>query len=178
MRLERYIFFMCNQGLDENIDKYSTDLKMLASICNFGDIRDSLIRDRIVCGTHSSALRERLLRVENLTLDKCMQICRATELSKENRKTLQGQTVEVVHALKRVTRKNRDSEVNCKFCGKTHEKHKNKCPAYGKKCKKCGKENHFAVKCKSRAETYEKCKPVHAAVSEHDSDTYKDIVTM
>lgn len=73
---------------------------MLAGTCNFGNIRDSLIRNCIVCGTNSSAMRERLLREENLTLDKCMQLCRATELSKENSKALQGQNVEEIRALK------------------------------------------------------------------------------
>lgn len=54
--VERYKCFVRNQGLHENIDKYVTDLRVLASTCNFGDIKDS--RDRIVCGTNSSAMRE------------------------------------------------------------------------------------------------------------------------
>lgn len=53
-----------------------------------------------MCGTNSSALRERLLREEKLTLETCLHICKATELSRENSRTLQGQTVEEVHALK------------------------------------------------------------------------------
>lgn len=127
-------------------------MKILAGTCNFGNIRDSLIRNRIVCGTNSCAMRERMLREENLTLDKCMQLFRATELSKENSNALQGQTVEEIHALNNDKRKSRGNEIDCKFCGRKHERHKSKCPAYGKKCKKCGKENHFAVKCKSRGE--------------------------
>lgn len=60
------------------------------------------------------------------------------------------------------------------FVAKHRRKTKNKCPAFGKKC---GRENHFAAKCKSRAETSRKCKPVHV-VSEQDSDTYEDIMTL
>lgn len=93
---------MRNQGTDEGYDKYVTELKMLASTCNFGDIKDSLIRDRTVCGTNSPSLRERLLREENLTLQKCVQICRTTELSRENSKTIEGKAVEEIHALKQV----------------------------------------------------------------------------
>jgi len=33
-------------------------------------------------------------------------------------------------------------------CGNQHAI--NKCPAFGKNCKLCGKLNHFAVKCKSK----------------------------
>ena len=41
--------------------------------------------------------------------------------------------------------------VNCKYCGRKHLRDKNQCPAYGAKCQKCGKPNHFAAKCKSKA---------------------------
>ena len=36
---------------------------------------------------------------------------------------------------------------NCKYCGKSHSR--GNCPAYGKKCQKCGKDNHFKSVCKS-----------------------------
>lgn len=37
----------------------------------------------------------------------------------------------------------------CKFCGKKHAVRKELCPACGKSCSKCHKENHFSVKCQS-----------------------------
>ncbi len=40
--------------------------------------------------------------------------------------------------------------VNCKYCGKKHTRDKNQCPAYGAKCQKCGKPNHFEAKCRSK----------------------------
>lgn len=152
-------------------------LRMLSSTCNFGQIRDSLIRDRIVCGINDSGLRERLLRVDDLTLDKCIQVCRATELSRESSRTLAGgQTVEEVHMIKRTARQDRDNTVSCKFCGNTHERDKNKCPAFGKRCKKCGKENHFAVRCKTKQDK-DKGKRVHH-VTEQDGEEYEDIMSI
>ena len=35
----------------------------------------------------------------------------------------------------------------CCFCGRRHESKREACPAWGKQCVKCGKENHFARKC-------------------------------
>ena len=35
----------------------------------------------------------------------------------------------------------------CRFWGQNHEGRREACPAWGKKCKKCGKDNHFAKKC-------------------------------
>ena len=37
---------------------------------------------------------------------------------------------------------------NCTFCGKSHKQ--GECPAYGRKCHKCKKDNHFAKFCPSR----------------------------
>lgn len=157
--VKRYPFFVRNQSADENIDKYVTDLRMLASVCNFGQIKDSLIRDRIVCGITSSGLRERILREQDLTLEKCVLICRATKLSRENNRTIEGRVVEKVLAVKQAVRKeDGKSTVNCKFCGKIHDRNKKKFPAYGKNAK-TGKDNHFAAMCRTKMQ---KGKTVHA----------------
>ena len=38
-------------------------------------------------------------------------------------------------------------KISCKYCGGIHEHKKEKCPAYGKSCNQCGKQNHFAIVC-------------------------------
>lgn len=172
--VERYKFFTRNQGTSESIDGYVTELKLLAKTCNFGTLRDALIRDRIVCGINSSNMRERLLQEKDMTLDTCIQLCRAAEWSRENCKAIAGHTVEEVHAVQGAScPQQKESTVDCKFCGKTHERSKQKCPAFGKKCKKCGKENHFAVKCKAHIEP-KNMKSVHK-VTECESE-YEDIL--
>ena len=40
----------------------------------------------------------------------------------------------------------------CLFCGGTHAFESKSCRSSGQKCKKCGKEGHFAVKCRSKPE--------------------------
>jgi hypothetical protein len=57
--VERYWLNMRNQSQDETFDKYVTELKILASTCNYGALHDSLIRDRLICGINDSNLRER-----------------------------------------------------------------------------------------------------------------------
>lgn len=47
---ERHVFNTCNQEVGETIDQYVTKLKTKARSCEFGALKDSLIRDRIVCG--------------------------------------------------------------------------------------------------------------------------------
>ena len=63
--------------------------------CHFGTAKDSLVRDRIVCGIQNLHVRE-----SDLMLEKNIQICRAAELSRENVKTLEGRNVEEVHAVR------------------------------------------------------------------------------
>ncbi len=167
--IERYKFFSRNQISTESYDKYITELKILAATCNFALLHDSLLRDRIVCGILDNNLRERLLRESELDLDKCVQICRATELSKEQLKTLE--TPSTVHAVrskqpshpsssqkKGKNRRNPSKQstqtaamIDCKFCGKTHEMKRSQCPAYGQTCRKCKRPNHFANCCQSKS---------------------------
>ncbi|XP_064614576.1 uncharacterized protein LOC135478234 [Liolophura sinensis] len=167
--VERYHFFTRNQE-SESFDKYLTDLRILAATCNFGELHDSLIRDRIVCGISEIHLRERLLREADLTLDKCVHICRASEISKKQSLALNAQSA--VHAVsnksdpKQKARKSRNSKSSnskqtgksgkqnllerpCNFCGLRHEKRRHKCPAYGKEFNACHSKSHFSSMCHS-----------------------------
>ncbi|CAC5418952.1 unnamed protein product [Mytilus coruscus] len=89
------------QNSSESIDQYLTDLKLIAKNCEFEHLKDGLIRDRIVCGMNSSRVKERLIRMDGLTLDKAVGICRANEESRKQMKTLNEE--EQVHALRRKT---------------------------------------------------------------------------
>ncbi|CAC5382855.1 unnamed protein product [Mytilus coruscus] len=143
------------QNSSESIDQYLTDLKLIAKNCEFEHLNDGLIRDRIVCGTNYSRVKERLLREDGLTLDKAVGICRAHEESRKQMKTLNEE--EQVHALRRKTQNQRtnrnegyakkgpsrrnhekresNSSFSCGKCGTIHERRN--CSAYGKKCHKC-----------------------------------------
>ena len=56
-----------------------TALRAVAETCEFGTLKDHLIRDRIVCGVRENAVRRKLLQESGLTLSKCVDICRAVE---------------------------------------------------------------------------------------------------
>ena len=48
--LEKFHFNQCNQCSGETIDHYVTKLKQLRLNCEYDELRDSLIRDRIIFG--------------------------------------------------------------------------------------------------------------------------------
>ena len=66
----RHIFITRNQETHETIDTYVTDLKNKATLCEFGNLRECLIRDYIVCGIYNEAYWARLLRESDLPLAK------------------------------------------------------------------------------------------------------------
>ena len=67
--VERYKFFQRTQEVGEPLGNFVTDLKLLASTCNFKDLKESLVRDRIICGIQDRLLREDLLKDPDINLD-------------------------------------------------------------------------------------------------------------
>ena len=60
--LERHKFNMRNQRQGESIQSYVSDLRNKASTCAFGDLRDDLIHDRLVCCIINESVCKLLLR--------------------------------------------------------------------------------------------------------------------
>ena len=87
---ERYIFFSRGQESREPIDKYATIPRNMADSREFQDLKDSLIRDCIVFGIADNNVRERLLRVPDLTLNKAPEIARAAEATQSQLKQMQN----------------------------------------------------------------------------------------
>ena len=152
---ERYVFNSRSQNESESINSYVTELRNLAANCEFGDLRDSLIRDRVVLGIRGQAMRERLLRVEDLTLEKAISMIRAAEISRQQTAYIktaespsEGSIEEITRKYKKLQTKFKKSQKqteSCKWCGLKHEPRK--CPAFGKICSKCNRRNHFAKCC-------------------------------
>ncbi len=71
---EWHIFNSRVQAPGESIDQFFTDLKTKAKSYEYGQLCDSLIKDRIVVGIRDDALRARLLRETDLDLHKAIQM--------------------------------------------------------------------------------------------------------
>ena len=168
---ERHVFNTRSQGPVKTIDAFVTELRLQANNCEFGSLRDELIRDRLVVGIRSDSVRSRLLREAELTLQKAIDICRAAEVTDSRMASIKNSQDSHVNALdkdnkylksrqrdnktKGISEASQQSKVLRKYCGNKHLRDKNKCPAYGKSCKECGKKNHFAKMCKNED------KPIH-----------------
>ncbi|KAG1676793.1 hypothetical protein GQR58_014105 [Nymphon striatum] len=152
---EAFKFHKRVQATSEPFEAFISDLRRLIKTCNFGNMESRILRDQIVFGVQNELLRSKLLEVRQLTLDQCVDMCRAHEMSQLHANIMKADEVYDVQAVSnkkpffRGNKFNRREKLHCKFCGKDHEAYKEKCPAYGKNCNKCSKRNHFAVCCKS-----------------------------
>lgn len=168
--VERHKFNTRYQHKTESIDQYVTDLRLIAQNCKFEALTDELIKDRIVCGTNSEKVKERLLRETDLTLVKALTICRAEEESKKQMKNLcddaplaSGRGIGLVHGVKqkkpghihRSERvKNQNSTQNTQRGRDTHKYEKK---PKAKKCKNCG-AYHEPQKCFAQGKACHNCK--------------------
>ena len=122
-----------------------------------------MLCDRIVCGVKSNELRNRLLRTPELTLNRCLEICRLSEFDAAQLGGNSASHEDHVNAITRTTRTpaqscagawggTRPSTSNqciqCSRCGYNHVI--GSCPAKGKQCAKCKLIGHFSKVCKTK----------------------------
>ncbi|XP_013133755.1 PREDICTED: uncharacterized protein LOC106099688 [Papilio polytes] len=168
--VERYNFFTRSQKEDESLEDYLTLLNNLASNCNFGQLKDELIKDMLVIGIKNTKIKERLLQEENLTTEIAMKIAKSLELSHERSTKLVNNTSmchDSVQAVKstqntkgRWRPQERDNQYN-EYTQRNKSPFKNasrsKSPAYNNNiCKRCGQIHKY--KCPAEGKTCNICK--------------------
>ena len=120
---------MRRQEEGEPVDAFVTDLYSLAEHCDFNDLHDQLIRDRIVVGIRDSKLSEKLQLDSELTLEKAITKVRQSETVHAQQTVLRGDEskesksgpIGGVHAQKKhpaSTKKAPPKKSNCSRCGK------------------------------------------------------------
>ena len=167
--LESHSFW--NVRYQEPFDKFFTELQTRAASCNFQE-KDRMLRDKIEF-TVTGKLQELFFREDGLTLEKALKICRAFEQSNKHVKEVRSNfasnalnsSAKVNKISRRPSQKANDQQnstdedrtsnqgmstlqFDCKYCGYKHERKREKCPAWGKKCDKCKGPNHFKSICK------------------------------
>ncbi|XP_014485093.1 PREDICTED: uncharacterized protein LOC106749787 [Dinoponera quadriceps] len=144
--VERYQFFTQTKKQNESIEEHINKLREKAKTCNFKEMTESFIRDKVILDTHDKILRKKLFEVDDLDLQKIVAIYKDYNINIEKMKqvtqekntapTVAKQTLTTVRTVKGV----------CWRCGCSHPL--GKCPAWGSKCTKCGDVNHFTQCCK------------------------------
>jgi hypothetical protein len=156
--LERHKFNTCFQGPKESYASFIKTLRKLASTCDYGTVKEELMRDRLVCANKSGDVIDLLVKEADLTWIRAIEICLMHERSEEVKRLLsdkhQGTSTdkEDVHFIKKKQYGHKKpegtpSQSKCWCCGGSHPRGKEQCKAYGKQCHKCKKMGHFAEHC-------------------------------
>ena len=137
---ERARFNRRVQQADESVEQFITNLYQLAKYCEYGNLRDEMISDRIVVG-----IREQ--PDPDLTLDKAKKIVRQREAVHEHQQFLLGKSIEgtMVEAVSKGKR-----QQLCTRCGKGATHPRQACPAREAICHKCSKKGHYNSVCHSK----------------------------
>jgi len=90
--LIRYKFLTYKQKEGQTFNEFVTQLRKLSTDCEFGDLRESLIRDIVVIGVLDEKGRERMLRESELTLKKAIEIGHSSEQTKQHTEILRQES--------------------------------------------------------------------------------------
>ena len=191
---ERARFNQRLQQQGETVDSFLTALHSLAEHCEYGTLRNQMIRDSLVVGLLDANLSERLQLEADLKLEDVIARARNSEVVKGQQATVRSTATSSTHvpaivdAVRsrpggkhpcqfprhnigaRTARNNRRMHYppparKCGWCGKDQHPREH-CPARKAKCRHCSKIGHFAAVCRSSASD------ASAAVSELKEEAF------
>ena len=157
---ERARFNKRNQLPHETAEQFITEVHRLAENCEFGPMKDELIRDRLVVGICDSTLSEHLQMEVELTIEKAKCLIHQQEAVREQqailRTPIKEESLDAVQKTTRVTRRKLlplPSTARplppqilplpiCKRCGKGSHPHQS-CPARDAVCFQCNRKRPF-----------------------------------
>ena len=126
---ERAHFNKRNQLSNESVEEFITEVHRLGDSCDFGEMKEDSIGDRLVVGIRDQALSERLQMEPDLTLDKAKRLICQRDAVKEQQQALklpikEESTLDAVS--KRTSKKmlpaippqQISSRANCRRCGR------------------------------------------------------------
>lgn len=175
---ERTKFNQCVQSPGENFEDFLINLYTLVETCDYGILKEEMVRDRIVSGVSDGDLSEKLQLVDGLTLSKAIQICKQYEEVKKHKSLFSSSSVGKVGThynkftdkpVNKINRSqpgtsrgysSRNNNQNqqppkrnkeCPWCGIPETHPRERCPARDATCYFCRGRGHYSRVCKSRA---------------------------
>ena len=151
---EKFCFHQRGQGPTETIAEYVTELRRLASRCEFGaEYCDDTLRDHLVCGLRSESIQKKLLTTADLTLALAIEIAQGMETADLGAKKFQDTTgvvqkMDFKHESEKSSHSHDSKERVCYHCG-SREHLANTCRFRDAECRRCQKRGHVSRMCRS-----------------------------
>ena len=154
--LERAKFNNRSQKEGETADEYITALYSLAESCNYKELKEEMICDRLVVGIRDRTLSEKLQLDAGLTLESAKKKIRQQEAVRDQRRDLQLKVnLQALGGRKPPRRggvhgqqpQSGKGKPQCTRCGKGPHSAGDLCPAKSAVCHKCNKKGHYSRFC-------------------------------
>ena len=90
---ERYILTTIKQNEEESTVSFVTRLQKQAEYCAFPDIAEAVNLYQFVSPCHSIKLKQKLLKDRKMSIEKCVEIGRNMEISKQQAKEISNKKI-------------------------------------------------------------------------------------
>ena len=166
--VQRFKFNTCKREQRETVAEYVAKLRKLSEHCEYNDILEDMLRDRLVCGINDERIQRRLLAEHDLGFKKAFEIAQGMETAAKNSRDLRGASSDaevgvnkIIGAKSSKTRQpwRRDKQDRardtkpvkpCYRCLGNHQAHA--CPYIKATCFSCSKVGHVRKACRSQAQ--------------------------
>jgi len=163
---DRARFNSRSQQEGESVEDFIYHVNALADHCGYGQLRDEMVRDRIVVGIRDAKLSQKLQMDAELSLEKATKLVRESETIKLQQTTVRPDNTTDVGTVSRKPFKRHGQQnkqlqkplrapptqpsATCFRCGQASHS-RMQCPARDQVCHRCKKKGHFQKLCKSKA---------------------------
>ena len=148
----RYVFLNMKPLPDETTNAYAARLKEKTIGCEFHSDDERILEHLIQTSDNEELIRKVIYKKLDLS-----QTLAAMQLSEDTSRQVRAMSHSSdVAKIKRrgdsgrgqrYRKESHEQDIKCKYCDRHHPQQKEHCPAWGKTCRKCGKQNHFASVC-------------------------------
>ena len=135
--VERFKFHSRARKAGESVATYVAELRSLTEFCNFGDMLEVMIHDRLVCGINDPAIQKRLLAEPELTYAKAVEVAQNTETAAQSMRELRAKPEGDATLQQPTVNKTSTTSPASGDAG---------APAYT--CYRCGKKGHVVASCR------------------------------
>lgn len=158
--VQRFNFHTWTQKPGEKISDFVAQLRKLSEHCEFGDMLEDMLRDRLVCGCRDQHLQCKLLAESDLNFDKAFKIAKAAETAEKEARDLhelpvnptihvmRGTPANKAHVRRPSNAQGKATSPVCYRCGAKHKA--TECRFKDGECNFCKKKRHIAKVCCSK----------------------------
>lgn len=150
--VQRFKFHTHSRKQGVSVPAFVAELRALSEHCEFGDVLNDMLRDRLVCGINDDSIQRRLLSEAKLTYKKALEIAQAMETAANNSKDIQQASgaaqSDAVHHVAKERKGKQQKSVECYRCGGPH--FASDCGLKDSVCHNCQKRGHIAKVCRGK----------------------------